>query len=154
GDIVPDQVTPASDANPLVDSGTGVVGTSTEYSRGDHQHQLQVSENIPKRDIGAEAIGESSRDDHQHILNIDPTVINKPMKDTGTGINRSFNYYARSDHQHPLNIDPTITNQLSYDGNITATKFIKIGGLATEVLCANVDTKTIDNMLSRTQSRI
>ncbi|KAA6361192.1 MAG: hypothetical protein EZS28_043281, partial [Streblomastix strix] len=28
GDIVPDQVTPASDATPLVDSGTGVAGTS------------------------------------------------------------------------------------------------------------------------------
>ncbi|KAA6356414.1 MAG: hypothetical protein EZS28_048059, partial [Streblomastix strix] len=27
GDIVPDQVTPASDAIPLVDSGTGVAGT-------------------------------------------------------------------------------------------------------------------------------
>ncbi|KAA6375406.1 MAG: hypothetical protein EZS28_029066, partial [Streblomastix strix] len=30
--------------------------------------------------------------------------------------------------------------QLTYDGNITATKFIKTGGLATEILCANGDT--------------
>ncbi|KAA6353951.1 MAG: hypothetical protein EZS28_050522, partial [Streblomastix strix] len=40
--------------------------------------------------------------------------------------------------------------QLTYDGNITATKFIKTGGLATEILCANGDTTTIDSKLSRT----
>ncbi|KAA6404186.1 MAG: hypothetical protein EZS28_000295 [Streblomastix strix] len=147
----------------------GFVGTSTEYSRGDHQYPLQVSENIPQRDSATGAIGTStsySRDDHQHMLNTDPTVTNKPMKDRGTGVNGSFNYYARSDHQHPLNIDPTITNvplvnasaasngtsdyycrndhvhpqQLTYDSNITATKFFKTGGLASEILCANGDT--------------
>ncbi|KAA6376390.1 MAG: hypothetical protein EZS28_028083, partial [Streblomastix strix] len=40
--------------------------------------------------------------------------------------------------------------QLTYDGNVTATKFIKTGGLASEVLCANGDTTTLDNKLSRT----
>ncbi|KAA6354000.1 MAG: hypothetical protein EZS28_050473, partial [Streblomastix strix] len=46
------------------------------------------------------------------------------------------------DHVHP--------QQLTYDGNVTATKFIKAGGLATEILCANGDTTTIDSKISRT----
>ncbi|KAA6401531.1 MAG: hypothetical protein EZS28_002943 [Streblomastix strix] len=169
GDIVPDQVTPASDTVLLVDSGAGVAGINTEYARGDHQHPLQVSEQIPSRDTGTGAAGTStaySRADHQHILNTDPTVANLPQKDTGTGNNGNLDYYARSNHAHPLNVDPTVANvplvnatatangtsdfysrndhvhpqQLTYDGNITATKFIKTGGLAAEVLCANGDT--------------
>ncbi|KAA6363377.1 MAG: hypothetical protein EZS28_041096, partial [Streblomastix strix] len=54
----------------------------------------------------------------------------------GTSVN-----YSRHDHVHP--------QQLTYDGNVTATKFIKTGGLATEILCANGDTTTIDQKLSR-----
>ncbi|KAA6388637.1 MAG: hypothetical protein EZS28_015833 [Streblomastix strix] len=163
-------VTPANDANPLIDSGTGVVGTSTECSRGDHQHPLQVSDDIPKRDTGTGTTGTStlySRDDHQHILNTDPTVANKPIKDTGSGANCNFNYYARSNHAHPLNVDPITANvslvnataaangtgdyycrsdhvhpqQLTYDGNITATKFIKSGGTDNEILLADGTTK-------------
>ncbi|KAA6391129.1 MAG: hypothetical protein EZS28_013343 [Streblomastix strix] len=149
GDIDPDQVTPASDATLLVDNGIGVAGTSNEYSRGDHQHPLQVSDETPKRDTGTGAIGTSTtyfRDDHQHILNTDRTVANKSQKDTGTGANGNFNYYARSNHAHALNVDPTITNvplQLTYVGNVIATKFIKSGGTSSQVLCANGDTKAI-----------
>ncbi|KAA6355603.1 MAG: hypothetical protein EZS28_048870, partial [Streblomastix strix] len=44
------------------------------------------------------------------------------------------------------------SQQLTYDGNVTATKFIKSGGTASEVLCANGDTTTIDNPISRTYS--
>ncbi|KAA6394493.1 MAG: hypothetical protein EZS28_009976, partial [Streblomastix strix] len=43
GQLVPDQVTPASDELPLVDSGTGVAGISTSYSRGDHIHPQQLT---------------------------------------------------------------------------------------------------------------
>ncbi|KAA6359262.1 MAG: hypothetical protein EZS28_045211, partial [Streblomastix strix] len=50
--------------------------------------------------------------------------------------------YSRGDHVHP--------QQLTYDSDITATKFIKAGGLASEILCANGDTTTIDSKLSRT----
>ncbi|KAA6402463.1 MAG: hypothetical protein EZS28_002011 [Streblomastix strix] len=169
GKVVPDQVTPASDAVPLADSGAGVAGISAEYARGDHRHPLNVSEQIPSRDTGTRAAGTStaySRADHQHILNTDPTVANMPQKDTGSGNNGNLDYYARSNHAHPLNVDPTVANvllvnataaangtsdfysrndyvhpqQLTYDGNITATKFIKTGGLAAEVLCVNEDT--------------
>ncbi|KAA6356729.1 MAG: hypothetical protein EZS28_047744, partial [Streblomastix strix] len=69
GDIVPDQVTPASDATPLVDSGTGVAGTSNEYSRGDHKHPLQVSDVLPSKDTSVGTVGQASsyaRSDHQH----------------------------------------------------------------------------------------
>ncbi|KAA6383889.1 MAG: hypothetical protein EZS28_020585 [Streblomastix strix] len=170
GDVVPDQVSPASDAVPNVDSGAGVAGISTEYSRGDHQHPLQISEQIPSRDTGTGAAGTStaySRADHQHILNTDPTVANLPQKDTGTGNNGNLDYYARSNHAHPLNVDPTAANvplvnataaanctsdfysrndhvhpqQLTYDGNITATKFIKTGGTANDILLADGSTK-------------
>ncbi|KAA6385179.1 MAG: hypothetical protein EZS28_019295 [Streblomastix strix] len=43
GDVVPDQVTPASDVIPSNSNGNGSAGTSNEYARGDHQHSLQVS---------------------------------------------------------------------------------------------------------------
>ncbi|KAA6361418.1 MAG: hypothetical protein EZS28_043055 [Streblomastix strix] len=78
GQLVPDQVTPASDELPLVD-GTASAGISTSYSRGDHVHP----------------------------------------------------------------------QQLTQDNDITATKFINTGGLATEILSANGDTTTIDSKLSR-----
>ncbi|KAA6402766.1 MAG: hypothetical protein EZS28_001711 [Streblomastix strix] len=42
-DIVPDQVTPASDANPQESFVTGSAGSSNEYFLGDHKHLLQVS---------------------------------------------------------------------------------------------------------------
>ncbi|KAA6358512.1 MAG: hypothetical protein EZS28_045961, partial [Streblomastix strix] len=54
--------------------------------------------------------------------------------------------YSRGDHVHP--------QQLTYDNDITATKFIKTGGLATEVLCANGDTTTIDSKISRTYNSV
>ncbi|KAA6390332.1 MAG: hypothetical protein EZS28_014142 [Streblomastix strix] len=52
--------------------------------------------------------------------------------------------YSRGDHVHP--------QQLTYDNDITATKFIKTGGTATEILLANGDTTTIDSKISRTYS--
>ncbi|KAA6386303.1 MAG: hypothetical protein EZS28_018169 [Streblomastix strix] len=79
GQLVPDQVTPASDELPII-YGTAAAGNSTSYSRGDHIHP----------------------------------------------------------------------QQLTYDNDITATKFIKTGGTATEILLANGDTTTIDSKISRT----
>ncbi|KAA6390432.1 MAG: hypothetical protein EZS28_014041 [Streblomastix strix] len=91
-------------------------------------HALQVSDDVPKRVNGTDAIGTSttySRDDHQHILNKDVTVANKPVQDTGSGVkvnastasNGTSDYYRRNDHVHP--------QQLTYDGNVTVTNFIK-----------------------------
>ncbi|KAA6361334.1 MAG: hypothetical protein EZS28_043138, partial [Streblomastix strix] len=119
GDIVLDQVTPANDANPLIDSGTGVVGTSTECSRGDHQHPLQVSDDIPKRDTGTGTTGTSttySRDDHQHILNTDPTVANKPVSDSADGSYSTVAVYARNDHSHPINVQTNASIVLVVNG--------------------------------------
>ncbi|KAA6359183.1 MAG: hypothetical protein EZS28_045290, partial [Streblomastix strix] len=162
GQVVPDQVTPASDAVPLVDSGAGVADISTEYARGDHQHPLQISSVLPSADTATGEVGTAAtyaRSDHTHHINLGNDV---PLKDTGTGTAGTSNIYSSATHQHPLNIDPTVANvplvnataaangtsdfycrndhvhpqQLTYDGNITATKFIKTGGLATEILCA------------------
>ncbi|KAA6377073.1 MAG: hypothetical protein EZS28_027402, partial [Streblomastix strix] len=79
GQLVPDQVTPASDELPLVD-GTASAGISTSYSRGDHIHP----------------------------------------------------------------------QQLTYDNDITATKFIKTGGTNQQILLAKGDTTTLDSKLSGT----
>ncbi|KAA6322080.1 MAG: hypothetical protein EZS28_054474, partial [Streblomastix strix] len=175
GDIVPDQVTPASDAIPLVDSGTGVAGTSNEYSRGNHKHPLQVSDVLPSKDTSVGTIGQASsyaRSDHQHPIQTVDTI---PNSDSADGSYGTVDSYARNDHSHPINVETNASNipivdgvgnngtsayysrhdhvhpqQLTYDGNVTATKFIKSGGLATEVLCANGDTTTIDAKLSRT----
>ncbi|KAA6387757.1 MAG: hypothetical protein EZS28_016712, partial [Streblomastix strix] len=164
--IVPDQMTPASDANPLSD-GTVTAGTSAEYSRGDHIHPLNISTSVPISDTADGAVGDSvnyDRSDHSHPINISSTI---PLQDNDGSVGTA-NYYARSDHSHPINVETNASNipvvngvgingtstfysrhdhvhpqQLTYDGNVTATKFIKTGGLASEVLCANGDTTTI-----------
>ncbi|KAA6397395.1 MAG: hypothetical protein EZS28_007082 [Streblomastix strix] len=100
---------------------------------------------MPLKDSGTGTAGTSNvyaSSTHQHPLNIDPTVANVPLVNATAAANGTSDFYSRNDHVHP--------QQLTYDGNITATKFIKTGGLATEILCANGDTTTIDNMLSRT----
>ncbi|KAA6372687.1 MAG: hypothetical protein EZS28_031787 [Streblomastix strix] len=79
GQLVPDQVTPASDELPII-NGTAAAGNSTSYSRGDHVHP----------------------------------------------------------------------QQLTYDNDITATKFIMSGGTNQQILLANGDTTTLDSKLSRT----
>ncbi|KAA6387655.1 MAG: hypothetical protein EZS28_016819, partial [Streblomastix strix] len=151
------------------------VGVSTEYARGDHQHPLQVSTVLPAKDtaVGEDGVATTyARSVHTHHVNLGNSV---PKKDTGTGTAGSANVYSSAIYQHPLNIDPTTANvplvnataaangtseyycrndhvhpqQLTYDGNVTATKFIKSGGLATEVLCANGDTTAIANKISR-----
>ncbi|KAA6398024.1 MAG: hypothetical protein EZS28_006453 [Streblomastix strix] len=143
GDIVPDQVTPASDATPLSD-GTATAGISTEYSRGDHVHPLNITSTIPISDSASGSVGTANyyaRSDHSHPINVETNASNIPIVN-GVGANGQSAFYARQDHVYP--------QQLTYDGNVTATKFIKTGGLATEILCANGDTTTIDAKLSRT----
>ncbi|KAA6374673.1 MAG: hypothetical protein EZS28_029801 [Streblomastix strix] len=172
GDIVPDQVTPASDALPLVD-GTANAGISTEYSRGDHVHPLNITSTIPIIDSASGSVGTANyyaRSDHSHPINITTTL---PPQDSASGSVGTANYYARNDHSHPINVETNASNipivngvgangqsafyarqdhihpqQLTYDGNVTATKFIKAGGLTSEVLCANGDTKAISDIVS------
>ncbi|KAA6395356.1 MAG: hypothetical protein EZS28_009118 [Streblomastix strix] len=140
--------------------------TSNEYARGDHQHPLQVSTVLPAKDTANGEAGIAAtytRSDHSHHVNLSNDV---PLKDTGSGTAGTANIYASATHQHPLNVDPSTANlplvnataaangtsdfccrndhvhpqQLTYDGNIAATKFIKTGGLTTEMLMANGDT--------------
>ncbi|KAA6377098.1 MAG: hypothetical protein EZS28_027375 [Streblomastix strix] len=167
GQVVPDQVSPASDAVPLVDNATGAAGVSNEYSRGDHQHPLQISSVLPSADTATGEAGTAAtyaRSDHTHHVNLSNDV---PLKDSGTGTAGASNVYANAVHQHPLNINPTVANvplvnataaangtsdfycrndhvhpqQLTYDGNITATKFIKTGGTSNDILLADGSTK-------------
>ncbi|KAA6380478.1 MAG: hypothetical protein EZS28_023992, partial [Streblomastix strix] len=174
GDIVPDQVSPASDATPLSD-GTATAGISTEYSRGDHVHPLNITSTIPISDSASGSVGTTNyyaRNDQSHPLNITTSI---PPQDNASGSVGTTNYYTRNQHSHPINVETNVSNipivngvgangtsafyarhdhvhpqQLTYDGNVTATKFIKTGGLANDILCANGDTTTIDSKLSRT----
>ncbi|KAA6401153.1 MAG: hypothetical protein EZS28_003321 [Streblomastix strix] len=89
GDIVPDQVTPASESTHKVDIETGIAGISNNFARVNHKHPLNVSDEKSKRDNSVEVIETStaySSADHQHPLNTDPTLVNKPVKDIGSGV--------------------------------------------------------------------
>ncbi|KAA6400416.1 MAG: hypothetical protein EZS28_004054 [Streblomastix strix] len=170
GDIVPDQVTPASDATPLVDSETGVTGTSTEYSRGDHQHPLQVSTVLPAKYTATGDEGAAStyaRSDHQHPIQTVDTI---PVSDSADGSYGTVESYTRNDHSHPINVETNASiipivdgvgnngtsayysrhdhihlQQLTYDSNVTATKFIKTGGTNQQILLADGQNKAIIN---------
>ncbi|KAA6397524.1 MAG: hypothetical protein EZS28_006953 [Streblomastix strix] len=175
GDVVPDQVTPASDVIPSDSIVNGSAGTSNEYARGDHQHPLQISTVLPAKDTANGEAGVATtyaRSDRTHHANLSNDI---PLKDTGTGTAGTSNVYSSITHQHPINVDPTTANvplvnataaangtsdfysrnnhvhpqQLTYDGNITATKFIKTGGLPTEILCANGDTTNKNGIKSQ-----
>ncbi|KAA6357282.1 MAG: hypothetical protein EZS28_047191, partial [Streblomastix strix] len=120
------------------------VGVATTYARSDHTHHVNLGNSVPKKDTGSGTGGSSnvySSATHQHPLNIDPITANVPLVNATAAANGSSDYYCRNDHVHP--------QQLTYDGNVTATKFIKAGELASEVLCANGDTTTIANKISR-----
>ncbi|KAA6356813.1 MAG: hypothetical protein EZS28_047660, partial [Streblomastix strix] len=109
GDIVPDQVTPASDATPLSD-GTATAGISTEYSRGDHVHSLNITTTIPISDSASGSIGTANyyaRSDHSHPLNIKTTI---PPQDICSGSVGTINYYARDDQSHPINVETNASN--------------------------------------------
>ena len=67
------------DAAPLVDSGTGAIGTSTKASREDHAHPLNAE---PANLSGIE-------------------YTSPPLSNGNTGVSTK---YARSDHHHPMGI--------------------------------------------------
>ncbi|KAA6368811.1 MAG: hypothetical protein EZS28_035662, partial [Streblomastix strix] len=132
---------------PAKDTAVGEEGTANTYARSDHTHHVNLGNSVPKKDTGT-GTGDTSNvyssATHQYTLNIDPTTANVPLVNATAAANGTSDYYCRNDHVHP--------QQLTYDGNVTATKFIKTGGLASEILCANGDTTTLDNKLSRTYS--
>ncbi|KAA6360406.1 MAG: hypothetical protein EZS28_044066, partial [Streblomastix strix] len=152
GDIVPDQVTPASDAIPSNSIVNGSAGTSNEYARGDHQHPLQISNVLPAKDTANGEAGVATtytRSDHTHQVNLSNDL---PLKDTGTGTGGTANIYASATHQHPLNVDPTTANvplvnaTAAANGPLTSTMFIKSGAQSTDILLANGDSKPITDI--------
>ncbi|KAA6367296.1 MAG: hypothetical protein EZS28_037177 [Streblomastix strix] len=81
-----DQITPAIDANPIIDSGTGVTGTSTS------------------KDTSIGTIGQArtyARSDQQHPIQTENTISNSFSVDESQG---SVDSYARNDHSHPNNV--------------------------------------------------
>ncbi|KAA6381923.1 MAG: hypothetical protein EZS28_022550 [Streblomastix strix] len=146
--IVPDQVTPANDATPFSE-GSATAGIRTEQSRNDHVHHPNVTITLPQRDILVGNVGSAStyaRSDNQHPINIETNVSIMPIVN-GVDDYGSSVFYARNVHVH--------LQQLANDGNVIATKFIQTGGLATETLYANSDTKAIyDNDIQETDQQI
>ncbi|KAA6403125.1 MAG: hypothetical protein EZS28_001354 [Streblomastix strix] len=167
GDVVPDQVYPASDAIPQNSNRNGSAGTSNEYARGNHQHPLQVSTILLAKDTAhgkAGVVSTYARSDHMHHVNLSNDI---PLKDTGTGTAGMANIYTSTTHQHPLNVDTITANvplvnataaangtsdfysrndhvhpqQLTYTGPLTSTMFIKNGTQATDILLAGGDSK-------------
>ncbi|KAA6393800.1 MAG: hypothetical protein EZS28_010673 [Streblomastix strix] len=136
GDIVPDQITPASYVNPQSD-GTATTEICAEYSRGDHVHPLNITTTIPLSDSANGSVGTTnyySRNDHFHLINVQTNASIIPIIN-GVGANGTYAFYARNDHVHP--------QQLTYMGMQLLLKLVKTGGLTKEVLCANSDTKVI-----------
>ncbi|KAA6376285.1 MAG: hypothetical protein EZS28_028186 [Streblomastix strix] len=166
--IVPDQVTSANNNSQSEDSGTDIAGIQTDYARGDLQYPLNITITIPISDLDSGSVGTSNyyaKNDHSYLINITLTI---PSQDSASGSFGSTNYYARNDHSHPINAETNASNipvvngvgangtsafyarqdhvhpqQLTYDGNVTATKFIKIGGTNNDILLANGDIKAI-----------
>ncbi|KAA6362419.1 MAG: hypothetical protein EZS28_042054, partial [Streblomastix strix] len=131
---------------PSKDTSVGIIGSASSYARSDHQHPIQTVDTIPVSDSAEgsyDTVDSYARNDHSHQINVETNASIIPIVNE-IGNNGTSAYYSRHDHVHP--------QQLTYDGNVTATKFIKTGGLASEVLCANGDTTTIDSKLSRTYS--
>ncbi|KAA6355730.1 MAG: hypothetical protein EZS28_048743, partial [Streblomastix strix] len=129
-----DQAVPiiAFDSIPLKDSRVGSAGISTEYSRADHSHMcLSDTTNKPVKDTNIGNIGNFifyTRSDHAHPLNINSNATHVPLVNASAASNGTSDCYCRNDHVHP--------QQLSYDGNLTATGFIKQNLNNTSILLA------------------
>ncbi|KAA6380988.1 MAG: hypothetical protein EZS28_023483 [Streblomastix strix] len=104
--------------------GTGVAGTSNEYSRGDHEHPLQVSDVLPSKDTSVGTVGQASsyaRSDHQHPIQ---TVNTIPVCDSADGSYGTVDSYARNDHSHPINVQTNasiipIVNGIGNNGTLS-----------------------------------
>ncbi|KAA6367778.1 MAG: hypothetical protein EZS28_036695 [Streblomastix strix] len=102
-------MTPASDANPQSDD-TATAGISTDYSRGDHVHPLNIPTSVPISDSASVGVGTSNyyaRNDHFDPLNITTSIL---PQDSASGSVGTANYYARNDHSHPINVETNTSN--------------------------------------------
>ncbi|KAA6397901.1 MAG: hypothetical protein EZS28_006578 [Streblomastix strix] len=128
----------------LKDTSVGTIEYAGTYAKSNHQHPFQTVDTISNSDSVDGSYGTVdlyARNNHSHPINIQTNtsielVVNR------VGNNGTSAYYSRRDHIH--------LQQLIYDGNVTATKFIKAGGTASEVLCANSDTTSTYSKFSRT----
>ncbi|KAA6369453.1 MAG: hypothetical protein EZS28_035020, partial [Streblomastix strix] len=120
---------------PFSDSASGSVGTANNYARSDHSHPFNITTAIPPQDGASGSVGTTNyyaRNDHSHAINVETNASNIPIVN-GVGANGTSAFYARQDHVHP--------QQLTYDGNVILTKFIKTGRTNNDILLANGDTK-------------
>ncbi|KAA6393805.1 MAG: hypothetical protein EZS28_010671 [Streblomastix strix] len=135
--IVPDQMTPASDNTPLEDSGNGIAGIQTDYARGDHQHPINVSISVPINDTANELVGTSdqyARSDHSHPISISTSlplqdstgaiVTNVPIINAAAAANCTSIYYACQDHVHPQQLTFTVNGVSKSISDIAGDEFV------------------------------
>ncbi|KAA6362082.1 MAG: hypothetical protein EZS28_042391, partial [Streblomastix strix] len=125
------------DVLPSKDTSVGIVGQASSYARSDHQHPIQTVNTIPNNDSADGSYGtvdSYARNDHSHPINVQTNASIVPIVN-GVGNNGTSAYYSRHDHIHP--------QQLTYDGNVTATKFIQTGGSNQQILLADGTNKAI-----------
>ena len=99
--VHPEQTVPtASDSVPAGLSQNGAAGTSSNFSRGDHEHPLPFGSTFPA-DLGAAAstggAAEASRADHVHKVPASDDLPSTP----GTASAGTSLLLSRSDHVHP-----------------------------------------------------
>ncbi|KAA6366242.1 MAG: hypothetical protein EZS28_038231, partial [Streblomastix strix] len=119
GDIVLYQVTSASDETPL-SNGTATAGTSTEHSRGDHVHPLNITTSIPSSDTASGSVGTTNyyaRNDHSHPINVETNALNISI-DNDVSANGTSAFFTLdkniSIHRLRINADG---NKLTLNGN-------------------------------------
>ncbi|KAA6357094.1 MAG: hypothetical protein EZS28_047379, partial [Streblomastix strix] len=98
-------------------------------------HPSNVTSTIPPKDNASRSVGTTNyyaRNDHSHPINVEINASNIPIVN-GVGANGTSAFYARQYHVHP--------QKLTYDGNVTATKFIKSCGTGNDILLADGTTK-------------
>ncbi|KAA6362245.1 MAG: hypothetical protein EZS28_042228, partial [Streblomastix strix] len=133
-----------SDVLPSKDTSVGTIGSASSYARSDRQHPIQTVDTIPVSDSANGSYGtvdSYARNDHSHPSNVQTNASIVPIVN-GVRNNGTSAYYSGHDHIHP--------KQLTYDGNVTATKFIKSGETSNDILL--VDGTTKKSVLANTRS--
>lgn len=143
GTPVPDQLTPASNATPLVDGGASA-GQSNEYARGDHRHptdttrasveDLNKKADKPKKEIFPDAVPITLADntDYVGVDNVQTLDINYPDGDfiasiTFTIVDAPHEFTITLPESKYIGGAPTFANGETWELNIK--NGVVVGGL-------------------------
>ena len=135
-----------SSSTPKADSGTGVPGSSTDFSRSDHQHPKNVpTSGVPLADDGDGAIGDSTyyaAFNHKHPLNVPAPGVLPEMN--GTAAIGDSSFYSSFDHVHPSDTSRAATGDVAYTNidSISTNGLYRITGTGHEALITHINYDT------------